>query len=364
MTDDPDCDIGLPQFLYAEESTPDPPEWSVPRIDPLQPVACVFTSGSTGAPIPHNKTWGRLISCVYEGARRLGILGNRPYAMLGTVPAQHMYGLESTVLTPLQSANALCAERPFYPADICTSLARLPRPRALITTPVHLRTLLATDLELPEADLLVSATAPLSAQLARCAEERFNCALIEVYGSTETGQIATRRTSQGHEWDLWPNVQLSVKDGRVSAQGGHIEQLTVMGDVIELAGPDRFVLHGRTEDLINIAGKRGSIGYLNHQLNAIPGVVDGVFFLREEDALAETGVARLAALVVAPGLDAPSLLERLRERIDPVFLPRPLFFVESLPRSASGKLPREALLALAARTAECAAPDLTQSWTR
>jgi hypothetical protein len=44
-----------------------------------------------------------------------------------------------------------------------------------------------------------------------------------------------------------------------------------------------FLLHGRTADLVNVAGKRSSFGYLNAQLNAIPGVVDGAFFLREAD---------------------------------------------------------------------------------
>jgi acyl-coenzyme A synthetase/AMP-(fatty) acid ligase len=363
LTDDAQCDIDLPQFHYPQESLYATADRPIPAIDVQQRVACVFTSGSTGAPIPHIKTWGRLSACVREGASRLGILDGRSYAILGTVPAQHMYGFESTVLTPLQSGNALCAERPFYPADICSSFARLPRPRVLISTPIHLRTLLATDIDMPEADLIVSATAPLSPELARSVEQRFNSTLIEVYGSTETGQIATRRTAQTREWQLWSEVQLTLKDGRVSAHGGHVEQLTLMGDIIEITAPRHFLLHGRTEDLVNIAGKRGSLGYLNHQLNAIPGVVDGVFFLREEDS-GENGVPRLAAAVVAPSLDAASLLERLRERIDAVFLPRPLLFVERLPRSASGKLPRQALLSLAARAAECAAVEDTRPWTR
>jgi len=363
LTDDPQCDIDLPQFHYPEESLHDTADRPIPQIDVQRRVACVFTSGSTGAPIPHIKTWGRLAACVREGASRLGILDGRSHAILATVPAQHMYGFESTVLTPLQSGNALCAERPFYPADICAAVAAVPRPRALISTPIHLRTLLATDIDMPEADLIVSATAPLSPELARAAEQRFNSTLIEVYGSTETGQIATRRTAQTREWQLWSDVQLSVQDDRVSAQGGHIEQLTLMGDVIEITGPQHFLLHGRTADLVNIAGKRGSLGYLNHQLNSIPGVLDGVFFLRDEDS-GKNGVSRLAAVVVAPSLDAAALLDRLRERIDPVFLPRPLLFVERLPRSASGKLPRQALLSLAARTAECAPVEDTPPWAR
>jgi acyl-coenzyme A synthetase/AMP-(fatty) acid ligase len=364
MTDDPGCDIDLPQFHYPDERACDMTPCDVPAFDAQQLVACVYTSGSTGMPIPHEKTWGRLVSCVREGAQRLGIADGRSYAVLGTVPAQHMYGFESTVLTCLQSGNALCAERPFYPADICTSLARLPRPRVLVSTPIHLRTLLGTDVDLPAVDLIVSATAALSPQLALDAEQRFGGRLIEVYGSTETGQIATRRTVQTHEWQLWPKVRIAVEDGRAWAQGGHVEQRTPMGDVLEITGDERFILHGRTEDLVNIAGKRGSLGYLNYHLNAIPGVLDGTFFVRGDEPSCASRVTRLAACVVAPSLDAVSLLERLRERIDPVFLPRPLLFVDRLPRSATGKLPREALLSLAAGAPECAQADLGRPWAR
>ena len=98
-------------------------------------------------------------------------------------------------------------------------------------------------------------------------------------------------------------------------------------------------------DLVNVAGKRSSLAYLNHHLNSIAGVEDGVFFMPGET---EAGVTRLTAFVVAPGLSRQGLVEALRVRIDPVYLPRPLYFVESLPRNATGKLARETLLRLAA----------------
>jgi acyl-coenzyme A synthetase/AMP-(fatty) acid ligase len=94
--------------------------------------------------------------------------------------------------------------------------------------------------------------------------------------------------------------------------------------------------------LVNVAGKRSSFGYLNAQLNAIPGVIDGAFFLREE-MTGSTGVVRLGAVVVAPELTAAALTEQLRQLIDPVFLPRPLLLVDELPRNATGKLPQQAL---------------------
>jgi acyl-coenzyme A synthetase/AMP-(fatty) acid ligase len=321
--------------------------WSVPQIPAAQLAAIVFTSGSTGTPLPYKKTWGRLARCVREGASRLGLSDGRSHVLIGTVPAQHMYGFESTVLA-LMSGNSFCAERPFYPADIAAAVALVPRPRALVTTPVHLRALTASGIDLPPMDLVVSATAPLDQDLARAVEATFHAALLEIYGSTETGQIAIRRTAEAAAWRLWPDVRLRVANDRVFAHGGHVEQLTAMQDVIEIIGDDEFLLHGRTADLVNVAGKRSSFGYLNAQLNAIPGVIDGVFFLRE-GAAGSTGVARLGAVVVAPTLSVAALIEHLRRRIDPVFLPRPLIMVERLPRNATGKLPQQELQRLASR---------------
>jgi acyl-coenzyme A synthetase/AMP-(fatty) acid ligase len=267
------------------------------------------------------------------------------------VPAQHMYGLESTVLMPLQSGAALHATRPFYPADICAELEGLPRPRVLVTTPYHLRALLAEQAALPAADLLLSATAPLSRDLAVAAEARFAAPLFEIYGCTETGQVASRRPTSGPAWQTFSGVRLRCEEEVAWAEGGHIEVPTPLGDVIELVNsdPTRFLLHGRHADLVNIAGKRASLGYLNYQLSAIPGVRDGAFLLPpDDDDGAAGGVRRLVALVVAPGLTPAALMQALRERIDPVFLPRPLLFVDALPRNAAGKLPDHATQALLA----------------
>ncbi len=344
LTDSPECDLNLPQVRFPQASAP-PRAWQVPHLAPDTPVAYVFTSGTTGVPVPHPKTWGALVRCVRAGAERLELAPGT--ALLATVPAQHMYGFESSVLLPLLAGAALAAERPFYPADIVHALAALPRPRALITTPIHLRALLAAPGLLPAADRIVSATAPLDAPLAREAEARFGAPLIEIYGSTETGQLAARRTALEREWRLWPDITLSAEAGRAWARGGHLEQPTELCDEIEILPASRFHLHGRLADLVNIAGKRSSLAYLTPQLLAIEGVRDGAFFFPRHSPGGETGVTRLAAAVVAPGLDAAGVLAALRQRIDPVFLPRPLLLVDRLPRNGTGKLPQESLCALA-----------------
>ena len=344
-------DIALPRIDYPAMAANIDAPFVVPEIDDAQIVAQVFTSGSTGLPQRHTKTWGRLVRNVRGEASRLGIdaPGTRP-SVLGTVPPQHMYGFETTVMMPLQSASAFAAGRPFYPADIAAALAELPRPRVLVSTPFHLRTLLEAGIACPPADLLVSATAPLSAGLAAQAEAAFGCPLLEIYGMTETGQLATRRTTAGDTWQAFDGIELSASEATVIAAGGHIETPIALGDLVELVDRTHFRLLGRGADMVNIAGKRTSLGYLNHQLLAIDGVADGVFILPEHEAA--DGVTRLAAIVVAPGCSRQQILGALRTRIDPIFLPRPLILADTLPRNATGKLPRETLLAMLPGNAE------------
>jgi acyl-coenzyme A synthetase/AMP-(fatty) acid ligase len=321
---------------------------SVPLIPARQIAAIVFTSGSTGQPSPYEKTWGGLAQSAALTATHFGLQEYPGLVLLGTVPAQHMYGLESSVMLAMQGGLAIHAGRPFYPADIFAQLNALPRPRGLVTTPVHLRALLSEFSDLPAVDFLLCATAPLSLPLAAEAEARFAAPLYEIYGCTEAGQVASRRPTAGAEWRTFGNIQLRQDERGTWVKGGHVETETLLNDVIELHSPETFTLQGRTTDLINIAGKRTSLAHLNYHLNAIPGVQDGVFVMPEE---AGRDVTRLTAYVVAPGISSESILQALRQRVDAVFLPRPLCFVTSLPRNATGKLPREALHQLASQLA-------------
>jgi len=119
-----------------------------------------------------------------------------------------------------------------------------------------------------------------------------------------------------------------------------------LADLVELGPEGRFTLCGRQADLLEIAGKRASLGDLTRRLQTIPGVIDGVVL--QLDPCEVTGVRRIGALAVAPGLDEAAILAALRESVDPIFLPRKLRLVDTLPRNDTGKLPRAELLRLLA----------------
>ncbi|MCB1770407.1 MAG: acyl-CoA synthetase [Candidatus Competibacteraceae bacterium] len=328
-------DQDIEEWVAAGVADNAPPSAPALPVDHLMAVA--FTSGSTGRAKPNLKYWGELVSGAQQARQRFGFKAGS--TVIATVPPQHMYGLETSIMAPLLSGVCVHASRPFFPEDVRAALADALPSRVLITTPVHLRACVEAQLTWPELAFVISATAPLSLHLAERAEQIFNAPVLEIYGCTEAGSIASRRTLEGEHWLLYDGFQLAGH----CLSGAHLPEPTPLSDVIEVCSENRFRLLGRHEDLINLAGKRSSLAYLNHQINQIDGVAEGVFVLPDETTMA---MQRLAAVVVAPKLSERQLLAALAERLDPVFLPRPLIRVAELPRNETGKITRDALLAL------------------
>jgi acyl-coenzyme A synthetase/AMP-(fatty) acid ligase len=315
-----------------------------PTIPDEHIAALVFTSGSTGTPQAHIKPWRALAMSARFCRLRLG---ERAVNVVVTVPPQHMYGLETSIFTLLAGDWALHDGNAFYPDEIAAALAAIPAPRLLITAPYHLRHLLTATPNLPRVDLVLSATAPLGAELAQEAEARLGAEVHEIYGCTEAGSMATRRTAHEELWTPYPDLVFGLTYGATSVRAGHLAGNIPVGDRIELAADGRVRLLGRDADMIKIGGRRGSLSDIAAKIAALPGVTDQAVFMP-----AEGETARPAALVVAPGRSAEDLRRELGALIDAVFVPRPLRVVDALPRNPLGKLPRERLIEMLAKGAE------------
>jgi acyl-coenzyme A synthetase/AMP-(fatty) acid ligase len=315
----------------------------VPKIPVDHTAVVAFTSGSTGIPRPNPKTWGSLVAVARSTGARLGLKTSAPMTVVATVPHQHMYGLEATIMLPIQYGMAFHGGRPLFPEDVRLALADVPSPRLLVTTPLHIRACATATTRLPHVEFILSATAPLPVSLAKQAETLFRTSVYEVYGFTEAGSLATRRTVADEAWHVLDGIKLYQKSDCCYLKAPYLAESVPFPDLVSLQGPHRFLLHGRGDDVINVGGHRVSLADLNQKLNEIEGVRDGAFFLPDENG---TSVTRLMAVVVAPGKSAEQILSTLRDVIDPVFLPRPLYLVANLPRNETGKLTREALLGL------------------
>ncbi|WP_026148149.1 AMP-binding protein [Thioalkalivibrio sp. HL-Eb18] len=324
---------------------------AIPEIPADQVAVHAYTSGSTGQPTAHSRSWSSLHVVTAQALRRFG-LDTDGGTLVGTVPAQHMYGLESTVLYALLGPCTLLAERPFFPDDIRQALAEH-APANLVTTPFHLDACLRAGLTWPRAARILSATAPLEQDRAQAAETLFGTTVREIYGCTEAGAIASRETAREHLWTVYDGIALTTRDSeQVAVQGPQHPAPVPLPDRIEREDNQHFRMRGRLADQLNIAGKRASLAELNRRLNAIPGVQDGVFI--PPDPGQDSGTARLAAIVVAPERSEAEILAALAETTDPLFLPRPLIRVDTLPRSATGKVPRQVLLDLLHQHSQCA----------
>ena len=338
----------------VEASLPPPPQgWgggvsanAETGIPAVHTAMVGFTSGSTGQPKAFPKLWSSLTASTLRNAAgirsELKIAADSTAWILATVPPQHMYGMELSILLPLVGGMAVHEGRPLFPADIAQALAELPEPRVLVSTPVHLRAIVESPQQFPATALIISATAPLDAALAQAAEAKLGGRLLEMFGSTETCVFANRRTAIEASWQLYEGVELRpLPDSTLVNAPWFVTPITLQ-DIVELQGGGKFVVRGRNTDLIEVAGKRASIADITRRLLAIEGVQDAVVFQPDPEAVAT--IRRVAALVVAPGLNARQVLDRLAPGVDPAFLPRPLLIVASLPRNEVGKLPRENLL--------------------
>lgn len=310
--------------------------WEVDSVPESMIVAELYTSGSTGKPIAHGKTWGQLINGAQQVYTRFGMDQSAQPSIIATVPPQHMFGFEMSIVLPLVCGVYIHHYRPFYPLDIQRAVSEMPTPRTLVTTPTHLKACITLQNDWSDIERIISATSPLSEDLACQVENVMNTVAEEIYGCSEIGAIATRRVTENPNWELLPDYTLSIVNENALLKVPAIQKPTTLPDKMEIISDSNFRLVGRVTDMIKIGGKRGSLAELTARIKALQGVEDAVVFKHEHK---KDQRERLAALVVTQGLSSKQLRETLSKEIDPVFLPRPLRIVSALPYTSTGKLP-------------------------
>lgn len=317
-------------------------EWNITRVPASMIVAELYTSGSTGEPSVNPKTWGQLVSGAQQVCERFGLKPFSQFNIIATVPPQHMFGFEMSIVLPLVCGVAIHEDKPFYPMDLQRVLREMPSPRILVTTPIHLKACMTLTEGWPEIQFVLSATANLPEEVARQAETIMNTDVKEVYGCSEVGAIATRQMTKNPDWQLLPDYSLDADNEAAQLQTATNQKSVLLPDKLEILSNGFFRLVARADDMIKIGGKRGSLAELTARIKALPGVEDAVVFRQEHKVNQRE---RLAALVVAQGGTSEQLREALLKNIDPIFLPRPLCIVPALPYNSTGKLPRADLIA-------------------
>lgn len=210
----------------------------------------------------------------------------------------------------------------------------------------------------------ISAGAPLWPDVREEFRNRFGLDISDYYGIAETGPVTFERDPDHHTGlgQPLPGVEIRIASddedaGEVlvrteSMASGYLNHPGLFEGRVDDEGfyhsgdrgrivDGRLHLVGRTQDHINVAGRKIDPTEIVSVVTALDGVEDAVAF-PDEDLNRETLVH---LVVVAPGngLTKAGVAEACRARLAPWKVPGRVSFVDEIPRTAIGK-PRIALL--------------------
>lgn len=281
------------------------------------------TSGSTGSPSAHLHRWADIEAeadaLAHRFASRMPI--NR---VISWLPLHHLYGFMLGIALPkVASIPCINVENVALPSLSSGDL--------LVTIPPRWD-YLATSRNIWPANVMgVTSTAPMSVATSMTLRDRGLTGLLDIYGSTETGGVATR-------WHQEEPYRLLAHWKYVDAQ--HIRRAdghttTPLLDNVHWYDEHTFTLQGRHDDVVVVGGVNVSPQHVAQQLRALESVA--------ECAIRTTGPAaklRLKAFVVpqnsqqetADAIAQATALWPAAER------PVQINYGDALPTNAMGKL--------------------------
>jgi acyl-coenzyme A synthetase/AMP-(fatty) acid ligase len=347
-----------PYRLILADTAVDPPEGTVvvslpacrPDDRPLaivrppeKPFVWLFTGGSTGTPRIWSKTPGNLFGEAFHLTRIFGV--GPADLILSTVPPQHIYGLLYSVLIPFVASARVIRRTCTFPREILGALQE-EKATILVGVPIHYGALKTDDLQGFSLRLALSSAAPLDPGDAAFFLKKTGIAINEIYGSTETGGMATRAFGANHDfWEPFACLDWRILSERLCVRSDFVspdlpldaEGFYQTADRVAEAGENRFRFLGRADHIVKIAGKRVDLEEIREKIRRIAGVKDAFV------AVFPINRARRAeiAAMVATDLAAREIRAAIRALEIPCGRPRRIRIVRAIPVLPNGKIDRE-----------------------
>jgi acyl-coenzyme A synthetase/AMP-(fatty) acid ligase len=310
---------------------------------PEKPFVWLFTGGSTGTPRIWSKTPENLFGEAFHLARTFGV--GPSDLILSTAPLQHIYGLLASVLLPFVASARVVRRTCTFPREILGTLQE-EEPTVLVSVPIHYGALRADDLQRFSLRLALSSAAPLDPGDAEFFLKKTGIAIHEIYGSTETGGMATRVYGANHgSWEPFACLDWRVLSERLCVRSDFVspdlpldtEGYYITADRVAAAGENRFRFLGRADHIVKIAGKRVDLEEIREKIRRIPGVKDACV-----TALPLNGSHRVRiAALVATDLAAGEIRTAIRSMDEPHGLLRRIRVVQAIPVLPNGKIDRQ-----------------------
>ena len=308
----------------------------------------LFTGGSTGAPRMWTKTVRNLL------AETLAIVANYDVApeerLVATVSPNHIYGLLYAVLTPLLASAAVAAQTPSFPAEIET-VVRDADASILISVPAHYRALNGRPFAPRSLRLACSSAGMLAAEDAVAFTTQTGVGITEIYGSTETGGIASRVRADGQtDYRPFAGIDVKIEAERLKVRSAYLspelaldeEGYFMVGDRARATVGNRFELLGRADGIVKVGGRRVDLEAVRQSLKRQPGITDALAISLPVGRGRENQV-----VAVVEGHPASVDLTKLcLDELEACARPRSIKVVEKIPVTAAGKYDRKTIEAL------------------
>jgi len=325
---------------------------SLSPLNPLDNQLVIFTSGSTGQAKP-------IAKCLNQFQLEIATLEQRWGKQLGdaealaTVSHQHIYGLLFRVLWPLSAGRRFHSQAYINPETLVNAVHQ--KPAYWIASPAHLKRL---DQQSPWDGIsalktIFSSGGALPESAAQQILSSGAQAVIEVYGSSETGGIAWRQQEQA--WTLFTGMRLSCVDGKWLLHSPYLQTgagAFQLDDQITLLVDGRFTLHGRSDRIVKIEEKRLSLTELEQRLMTEPWVDEAhaLVIARSRDVVVAVVMLNQQGFELLAIQGRNWLIRQLRITLkpwfEPVVLPRKWLFVNTMPLTAQGKIDQQLLKTL------------------
>lgn len=310
--------------------------------DPDKPFLYLFTGGSTGKPKVWSKSPRNLFAEAFYLKEKFAISDKDLF--VATVPPYHIYGLLFSVLVPFTANARLLPDIYTFPQEIISTINKH-KATVLVSVPIHYRVLKVDNLCAPSLKIAFSSSGVLDRSDGLHFHEKTGLGITEIYGSTETGGIAARCISEHTEsWKAFDIVDWKLIGNRLSIKSdfssSEMERDTngfcLTGDEARKGKDNRFVLLGRADGIVKVAGKRVDLADVQNKIKEIPAVREAVVL----SLPAEKGRESVIAAVVACDLTDVQLRKMMLEKLEPYAVPRRLKIVSSVATTATGKVDR------------------------
>lgn len=310
--------------------------------DPDEPFLLLFTGGSTGKPKIWSKSPRNLLSEAFYLKNKFTLSDKDIFA--ATVPPYHIYGLLFSVLIPFVAHARVLSDIYTFPQEII-SVINHHKASVLVSVPIHYRALKIDNLSTPSLKAAFSSAGALDSSDGLYFYEKTGLGVTEIYGSTETGGIASRCNSeQTDNWKVFDSVfwkltgsRLSVKSDFTSREMERDEDgFCLTGDEARKDKGNSFVLLGRADGVVKVAGKRVELSDVENKIKKLPEVSDAFVAAFPAD----NGRESVIAAVVVCDMTETRLKKSLKDILEPYAVPRRIKIVSSIARTHTGKIDR------------------------